>query len=211
MNRKAHWENVYTTRRATEVGWYRPRLELSLEWIGDLGLPVDAPIIDVGGGASTLVDDLLDAGYGAVSVLDISEAALIAAKERQGETAGRVTWIPGDVTAVELPSAGYELWHDRAVFHFLTDAEDQRRYRAALLESLRPGGRLIIGTFAPDAPPRCSGLPVQRYDKDLLARTLGPEFELERDDQQLHVTPGGVEQMYLYCQFRRRGRTSTTS
>jgi ubiquinone/menaquinone biosynthesis C-methylase UbiE len=153
-------------------------LQISLAWIKGLSLAVDAPIIDVGGGASTLVDNLLDAGYRSITVLDISEKALSSARARLGEKAERVAWLDGDATSVDLPSHHYELWHDRAVFHFLTEPRQQRTYRANLLKALKPGGHLIIATFAPEAPPKCSGLPVQRYSAEQLKNTLGGELPL---------------------------------
>jgi len=204
MNQKDHWEQVYSTKPTDKVGWYKPHLQTSLSWIKELGLTEDAPIIDVGGGASTLVDDLWDAGYRSITVLDISEKALSSIKARLGKRAELVTWLEGDITAVDLPTHRYELWHDRAVFHFLTAPEQQRKYRDNLLKALRPDGHLIIGTFAPEAPPKCSGLPVQRYTPDQLERMLGEEFKLKRNHKELHVTPGGVEQMYLYCHFHRQ-------
>ena len=203
MSPKDHWEQVYSTKRAEKLGWYRPCLQTSFTWIRELGLSVDAPIIDVGGGASTLTDDLLDAGYRSITVLDISDKALSLVKTRLRERAGLVTWLCGDITAIDLPTDYYRLWHDRAVFHFLTALEHQRIYRDNLLKALKVGGHLIIGTFAPEAPPKCSGLPVQRYSKKRLVSTLGGEFELMRYQNELHTTPGGVEQMYLYCHFRR--------
>lgn len=203
MNRKEHWESVYTTKSPQQVGWYEPHLQTSLRWIRGLGLPPDAPIIDVGGGASTLVDDLLGAGFEAITVLDISEEALWTVKGRLRQRAEQVTWLTGDITTIELPPDGYRVWHDRAVFHFLTDPDDRRRYRDNLLGALQPGGHVVVGTFAPEAPPRCSGLPVQRYDPERLDETLGPELELREHHRELHLTPGGVEQMYLYCLFRR--------
>jgi SAM-dependent methyltransferase len=209
LNRKNHWEQVYSTKPAEKLGWFKPHLQTSLAWIKALGLGVGAPILDVGGGASTLVDDLLAEGYRAITVLDISENALSSAQSRLGERSGLVTWLHGDITSVDLPMRQYELWHDRAVFHFLTEPEEQRQYRQQLLRALRPGGNLIIATFAPEAPPRCSGLPIQRYSLERLESTLGEEFELQRDHKELHVTPGGVEQMYLYCQFRMRPDNAT--
>jgi SAM-dependent methyltransferase len=203
MSQKDHWEQVYTTKPSEKLGWYEPHLQTSLSWIKELSLAVDAPIIDVGGGASTLVDDLLDAGYRSITVLDISEKALSSVKARLGKKAELVTWLDGDITSVDLPTHYYELWHDRAVFHFLTVLEHQRKYRDNLLKALKPGGHLIIGTFAPEAPPKCSGLPVQRYNPEQLENTLGGEFEVKRHHKELHITPGGVEQMYLYCHFRR--------
>ena len=203
MSQKDHWEQVYTTKPSEKLGWYEPHLQTSLSWIKGLSLAVDAPIIDVGGGASTLVDDLLDAGYRSITILDISEKALSSVKARLGKKAELVTWLDGDITLVDLPTHYYELWHDRAVFHFLTVLEQQRQYRDNLLKALKPGGHLIIGTFAPEAPPTCSGLPVQRYNPEQLENTLGGEFELKRHYKELHITPGGVEQMYLYCHFRK--------
>ncbi|RLA05776.1 MAG: SAM-dependent methyltransferase, partial [Gammaproteobacteria bacterium] len=148
-------------------------------------------------------DDLLETGYRSITVLDISENAIATARLRLAKKADQVTWLEGDITSVDLPTRGYELWHDRAVLHFLTEPEQQRMYRDNLLKALKPGGHLIIGTFAPEAPARCSGLPVQRYSAEQLENTLGDEFELVRQHNELHVTPGGVEQMYLYCQFRK--------
>jgi len=205
MTRKNHWEQVYTAKPAERLGWYKPNLQTSLQWIRDLGLPRNAPIIDVGGGASTLVDDLLTDGYESITVLDIAASALQQLRERLGKKGTGITWICADITAVDLPPHAYALWHDRAAFHFLTDAGDIARYRDRLLTALRPGGYVIIGTFAPQAPPQCSGLPVRRYDHEALARALGAEFTLLRHHEELHVTPGGVEQMYSYCTFQRRG------
>jgi SAM-dependent methyltransferase len=204
MRQKHHWEQVYSTKLAEKLGWYKPHLQTSFTWIKELGLDADAPIIDVGGGASTLVDDLLDAGYRSVTVLDISEQALSLVSARLGKKAELVTWFRGDVTSVDLPTHHYELWHDRAAFHFLTESDQQRQYRDKLLSALKPGGHVVIGTFAPEAPPKCSGLPVQRYTQDTLGETLGGEFELKRHHNELHVTPGGVQQLYLYCLFRRK-------
>ncbi len=150
-----------------------------------------------------MVDDLLNEGYRSVTVLDISEKVLASVKVRLGEKAERVTWLNGDITSIDLPSHYYEVWHDRAVFHFLTELEEQRKYRVNLLKSLKPGGHLIIAAFAPEAPPKCSGLPVHRYSPEQLVETLGGEFELKRHKKELHITPSRVEQMYLYCHFRR--------
>ncbi len=203
MQRRAHWDNVYSTRKHDEVGWFRPHLETSLQWIEDIGLAPDAPIIDVGGGASTLVDDLLDAGHTALTVVDISGKALAGVQERLGSRSDLVTWLVADITEAQLQRRSFRLWHDRAVFHFLVDAGDRRKYRDDLEAALVTGGHLVIGTFTPEAPPRCSGLPVQRYDLDALIAELGPGFELVRHRQEMHVTPGGVEQMYLFGHFRR--------
>ena len=203
MKRQDHWQHVYTTRATDEVGWYAPRLQTSIDWITKLGLSADSPIIDVGCGASTLVDDLLNAGYQSITALDISEQALSLAREQLSSESDLVTWLTADITTVELPAQEYELWHDRAVFHFLTEPEDRNSYRKNLLAALKPNGHVIIGTFAPEAPPKCSGLPVQRYSQQQLVDELGPEFALVNHLKEIHVTPGGIEQMYQYCQFRR--------
>jgi SAM-dependent methyltransferase len=203
MNQKDHWEQVYSTSLTQKLGWYEPHLQTSLSWIKGLNLAVGAPVIDVGGGASTLVDDLLEAGYRSITVLDISEKAASTVMARLGKRAELATWLEGDITSVDLPEHYFELWHDRAVFHFLTEQNQQRKYRETLKKALKPGGHLIVGTFAPEAPAKCSGLPVQRYSPKQLENTLGGEFELKRHHKELHITPGGVEQMFLYCQFRR--------
>jgi SAM-dependent methyltransferase len=203
MSQKNHWERVYSTKPTEKLGWYEPHLQTSSSWIKGLGLTADAPILDVGGGASTLVEDLLASGYRSITVLDLSAQALSLVKARLGSKAEEVTWLVGDITAVDLPTHHFELWHDRAVFHFLVAPEQREKYRSNLLKALKPGGHVIIAAFAPEAPPTCSGLPVQRYDPEQLANTLGREFELKRHQKELHVTPGGVEQMYLYCHFRR--------
>lgn len=198
-----HWDQAYSNKPTDRLGWFKPALETSLAWIKQLELAPDAPIIDVGGGASTLVDDLLGLGYRALTVLDISQRALELARQRLGAQSAAVDWLNADITSVDLPVSRFELWHDRAVFHFLTTPEQRSGYLRALLSALRPAGHVIIGTFAPDAPPRCSGLPVQRYTRDQLAAEFGDEFKLLRHHEELHITPGGVEQMYLYCHFRR--------
>jgi SAM-dependent methyltransferase len=203
MTQENHWEKVYSGKPSRKLGWYKPHLQTSLGWIEELSLGTDASIIDVGGGASTLVDDLLHAGYQSITVLDISEKALSSVRERLGKKAELVTWLTGDITSVDLPSNQYELWHDRAALHFLTEPDQQRKYRDQLLKALKPGGQLVVGVFALEAPPKCSGLPVQRYSKDELGDLLGAEFELIRHQKEQHVTPAGVEQMYLYCHFRR--------
>lgn len=203
--RKSHWEKVYATRSPVRLGWYRPRLETSLAWIEELALAPEAPIIDIGGGVSTLVDNLLDAGHEMIALLDISDKALELVKARLGSRAELVMWLGGDVTSVSLPKHHFDLWHDRAVFHFLMLPAEQERYRQQLLHAVKPGGQAIISTFAPEAPAKCSGLPVTRYDHAALQQTLGPSVQLERHSQEPHVTPGGVEQMYQSCQFRLAG------
>lgn len=203
MTQREHWEKVYLTNQPDKLGWYKPHLETSLKWIKELDLSEDSNIIDGGGGASTLVDDLLNEVYRSITVVDLSKKALALAKERLGERAKLVTWLEEDITSVPLAARHYDLWHDRAVFHFLTAPEQRQQYRINLLKALRPGGHLIIAAFAPEAPPKCSGLLVERYSADKLESTLGAKFELKRHKKELHITPGGVEQMYLYCHFRK--------
>jgi SAM-dependent methyltransferase len=203
MGMREHWDNAYLTRPLEKLGWYEPHLETSLKWINELDLGHGANIVDVGGGASTLVDDLLIAGYRSITVVDLSPRSLQLASERLGERAELVTWLSVDITTSPLPTSHYDLWHDRAVFHFMASAEQRLLYRNNLLQSLRPGGHLIIATFAPEAPPKCSGLLVERYSAAELESALGSEFRLRRHQEVLHITPGGVDQMYLYCHFQR--------
>ena len=203
MNRTGHWEKIYADKAADQVGWYTPRLETSLEWITALGLNPDDPIIDVGGGASTLVDDLLESGHTSLTVLDISGNALEQARQRLREKSESVNWLQGDITEIELPQNHYRLWHDRAVFHFLTEQSLQQSYRYRMLGALRPGGYVVMGCFAPDAPPTCSGLQVQRYTAEALSKTLGGAFALKRRNNEIHTTPSGVKQAYIYCLFQR--------
>ena len=200
---KDHWEQVYSTRMAEKLGWYRPRLDLSLTWIDEIGLDVGDPIIDVGGGTSTLIDNLIDEGFKSVIVLDISENALKTSRKRLGRQSRDIMWLDADVTSHQLPKNQFMLWHDRAMFHFLTAEEDRLTYRANLLRTLRPGGHAIIGTFAPEAPPRCSGLPVKRYDPDHLRAELGNELVFIKEEKMLHITPGGIEQWYQFSLFSR--------
>lgn len=204
MDYKAHWETVYATKAPTAVGWYEPHLDLSLEFIVYSGVSPEGQLIDVGGGASTLVDDLLARGFRHITLLDISGTALTVAKARLGKRAGDVVWIEGDITQVTLPSFYYDLWHDRAVFHFLTGAEDRRNYVEALHQALKPGGHSIIATFGPEAPPQCSGLDVIRYGPEHLHKEVGDSFELLESRSEIHLTPAGISQPYLYCHFRKK-------
>ncbi len=203
MQAKAHWERVYTTRAATELSWFQPHAERSLALIRGAGVPSTARIIDVGGGASTLVDDLLAAGYGDVSVLDISAHALAVARARLKARAHEVRWIEADVLQATLPRHAYDLWHDRAVFHFLTQAADRHAYVQQVLHAVRPGGLVIVATFAPDGPERCSGLPVMRYDPERLHAEFGAPFSLLRHEREAHYTPAGKVQQFIYCLCRK--------
>jgi SAM-dependent methyltransferase len=205
MNLKAHWEQAYVNRPPEQLGWYRPHLESSLALIAAAGLRPDQPLIDVGGGASTLVDDLLGLGYERITVADLSDAALERARRRLGERADAVTWVSADVLTAELPAGHYALWHDRAVFHFLTAAADRAAYLAQLRQALAPDGQALFGVFAPEAPPRCSGLEVRRYSLDALREEVGPGLVLAEHRFEAHTTPGGVAQRYLYCRFKRSG------
>lgn len=205
MNSKAHWEAVYASKTPAEMSWSQPQPARSLELLEQLGISPASAIIDVGSGVSTLVDVLLERGIGKVTLLDISGAALAQVKARLGARSASVTWIEGDVTQVDLGAgASYDFWHDRAVFHFLTGADDRRRYVAAAAHALRPGGAALIATFAPQGPQRCSGLDVVRYDSELLAREFGSEFSLERSTDELHHTPSGGVQAFTYTVLRRR-------
>src|SRR5688572_1585098 len=199
-----HWETVYRRRAPGEVSWYRPHLEKSLRFIEQAGLEKDAAIVDIGGGASTLVDDLLLRGYENVTVLDLSAKAITQARERLGARGDTVTWIVGDVTEVELPVHGYDFWHDRAVFHFLTDPGTRERYVAAARRALRPGGHILVATFGPSGPERCSGLPVARYSADGIHAQFGEEFRQVGSDEEVHQTPSGTEQEFVYCYCRVR-------
>jgi SAM-dependent methyltransferase len=203
-DRQAHWQRVWTTREADRVSWFESRADRSFALIRDVAEPPAAAIIDVGGGASVLVDRLLAEGFRDVTVLDVSAAALGIARARLGASADRVHWIASDVLAADLPERGYDLWHDRAVFHFLTEADDRQRYVHQLTRALRPDGHAVIACFAPEGPEKCSGLPVVRYDAPALAAELGPRFELLRSSRAEHSTPTGAAQQFLYALFRRR-------
>lgn len=201
---KAHWEAVHEARSPTELSWYQPQPTRSLELIEQLGLTPSTAIIDVGGGTSTLVDALLDRGVARVTVLDISRAALEHSKARLGARAASVEWIEAEITSVDLgESALYDVWHDRALFHFLTDRDDRRRYVSTVSRAVKPGGAALIATFALHGPSRCSGLDVMRYDSESLARELGSEFSVERSVDDLHHTPSGVVQAFTYTVLRR--------
>jgi 2-polyprenyl-3-methyl-5-hydroxy-6-metoxy-1,4-benzoquinol methylase len=198
--RQQHWENVYQTKGPESVSWFRPHLETSLAFIAHAtGGNLSAPIIDVGGGASTLVDDLVNCGYENVTVLDISQSALELAQTRLAAAAGVVRWLNADVVQAELPAQAFDVWHDRAVFHFLTAPEDRKRYASNVIRSLRPGGHAIMSTFGPEGPPKCSGLDVMRYDAASLHGELGAGFRLLESTVEFHNTPFGATQQFVYC------------
>lgn len=202
MESKDHWERVYATKPATDVSWYQEHAEQSLRMIHRTGASLNAAIIDVGGGASTLVDDLVAEGYSAVTVLDLSAAALDAAKVRLGERASAVRWLEADVLKAALPHHAFDLWHDRAVFHFLTSDADRQAYVATVLRSVKPAGHVIVATFAEDGPTQCSGLPVMRYSPTELHGQFGPSFALVKQDREEHHTPAGTVQKFIYCYCR---------
>jgi SAM-dependent methyltransferase len=201
-DRVAHWETVYTTKDESEVSWFQDNPESSLELIEQARPAPDSAIIDIGGGASRLVDALLERGFRRVTVLDISAAALDLAALRLGRRASEAQWIVADVTEWQ-PSRRFDVWHDRAAFHFLVDAKGREAYIARLKEALRPGGHAIIATFATDGPKTCSGLPVNRYDPAGLAKELGEEFALLDSRAHDHVTPSNSNQRFQFCLFRR--------
>lgn len=203
MDRKAHWEKVYRTKQPTEVSWYQAEPTLSLKLLAEVNVGPDATILDVGGGDSMLVDALVTGGFSHVTVLDISGTAVSRAQARLGPRAQEVVWLEADVTRVFLPFNAYDVWHDRAVFHFLTDPEDRARYVATAATALRPGGALIVATFALDGPTRCSGLEVARYSPEGLVREFGHEFALRHSLTDVHRTPSGVEQRFTYALFHR--------
>jgi len=204
MKAKDHWNRVYETKPAEAVSWFAPHLAESLAYIARTGVAKTAAIVDVGGGEATLVDDLLDAGYGDVAVLDLSGKALAVCRQRLGPRAEKVRWIEGDVLRHEFAPASVDVWHDRAVFHFLTDEADRRAYVAQVLRALKPGGFCIVGSFGPEGPRECSGLPVARYDAQGLHDEFGAPFVLLESHQSVHTTPWGAPQQFVYCFCRRR-------
>jgi SAM-dependent methyltransferase len=202
MDQRGHWETVYRTKAETDVSWFQESPKVSLDLIDMLGIAPQTGVIDVGGGASRLVDALLEKGFDAVTVLDISEPALAATRARLGKQADRVHWLAADATQWE-PKETYGLWHDRAAFHFLTEAADRAAYANRVARAVAPGGHVIIATFAPDGPERCSGLPVQRHDAESIGAVLGGNFALVDTRRHDHQTPGGSVQRFQFSTFRR--------
>jgi len=202
MNTKTHWEHIYETKAPTQVSWYQEHARFSLQYIRKTGIRKTDAIIDVGGGASTLVDDLVADGYQQISILDVSAVALQLARQRLGTRAVEVNWIEADITQADLPEQAYDLWHDRAVFHFLTQAIDRQRYIETVRHAVRVGGHIILATFAPDGPERCSGLDVVRYSPESLHREFGGNFEVVDSTRETHHTPFGTEQKFVYCYCR---------
>jgi SAM-dependent methyltransferase len=205
LERQAHWQNVYQTRGEREVSWFQEIPKISIDLIHASGVGADASIIDIGGGASRLVDILLAEGFRSLSVLDVSEKALATVRDRLGLRAKDVAWIVADVAAWR-PDKSYDLWHDRAAFHFLTAPSDRAAYAECVQNAVRPGGHVIIGTFAPDGPERCSGLPVIRHDAASIGETLGRSFKLIESSRHDHQTPGGTIQRFQFSRFQRQTR-----
>jgi 2-polyprenyl-3-methyl-5-hydroxy-6-metoxy-1,4-benzoquinol methylase len=201
MGSQTHWENVYRTKSPEQTSWYQPHLQTSLEWISQAAPGRSASIIDVGGGESTLAADLVALGYRNITVLDLSESAIEKSQNRLGDAAQQIKWLVTDVTEAALPPRSYDLWHDRALFHFLTGPGQRRAYVRRLVSSLRPKGHAVIATFGHDGPQKCSGLATNRYDAQSLLRELGPDFQLARSSLVDHQTPSGATQKFLYCHF----------
>ena len=198
VDRQQHWETVYSKKAVDEVSWFQAHAASSLRLIEGCA-DKDAYIIDVGGGASVLVDNLLDAGFRNLTVLDLAEPALAVSRARLGERALSVQWITADITRADLPAAHYDVWHDRAVFHFLTDPADRARYVEQVLKSVKPGGHVIVAAFGPGGPLQCSGLDVVRYDPEALHAEFGAPFRLLGHETESHQTPSGLEQEFVYC------------
>ncbi len=203
MTDKSHWEHIYETKDVTDVSWFQEHAVLSVRLIRATGLDTTARIIDVGGGASTLVDDLLSNGYSEVTVLDISGAALQRSKDRLGQRAENVTWVEADITQANLPENYYDLWHDRAVFHFLTDETDRAAYVKTVQRCVKTGGHIIVASFGLGGPEKCSGLNVVRYSPESMHDEFGDDFELVDSTTETHHTPFGTDQEFVYCYCRK--------
>jgi SAM-dependent methyltransferase len=212
FNRKDHWEHIYSEKASTDVSWYQQHPQRSLELIKATGVDATARIIDIGGGASTLADFILAAGYENLSVLDISQTAIKQARARLGQyadkRADKVTWLEHDITEPDITGLVtdglFDVWHDRAVFHFLTEPDDRARYVRTLSKALKPGGHVIIATFDLNGPTKCSGLDVERYSPETMSAALGETFNLVETSTEEHVTPGGSVQNFVYCRFVKR-------
>jgi 2-polyprenyl-3-methyl-5-hydroxy-6-metoxy-1,4-benzoquinol methylase len=202
MDTKKHWEHVYSTKKPDAVSWYRPHLETSLALIERAAGSKDAAIIDVGAGESTLVDDLLLRGYHKVTVLDVSQTAIDVSRQRLGSAAEQVRWLVGDITEIELEQGAYDVWHDRAVFHFLITHEQRLAYVQQVARSMKRDGHVIVSTFGPEGPTKCSGLEVARYDAETLHGEFGARFRFVESSKELHRTPSGTAQQFLYCYCR---------
>jgi len=196
---QAHWEKIYSTKGPTEVSWFSPHLQTSLDLIQRAATNPCASIMDVGGGESTLVDDLIALGYQNITVMDISHVAVEHTKKRLGPASDAVKWLVVDVIRAELPARSYDIWHDRAVFHFLTEPAQRLAYVRQVASSVKRGGHVVVGTFGPEGPTTCSGLDTMRYDAESLHGEFGPSFRLIESSKELHRTPSGTTQQFLYC------------
>jgi ubiquinone/menaquinone biosynthesis C-methylase UbiE len=199
MESKEHWEKVYSAKASKEVSWFQEHAQLSMKLIRDANSSTSASVIDVGGGTATLVDDLLACGYDNVTILDLSQAALTTAKVRLGDKSKRVSWMEADVLKADFPKDAFDIWHDRAVFHFLTTEAERQAYVHQVIHAVKPGGVVIVATFAEDGPTQCSGLPVMRYSAEELHSEFGQPFRLLGHEKESHHTPGGNEQKFVYC------------
>lgn len=195
---RAHWDNIYGSKATDQLSWFQLQPEPSLQLIQQRAVSLQAQIIDVGGGASLLVNALLSQGYKHLTVLDLSERALATAQQRLAAEASNVIWMVGDILSIALPRQGYDIWHDRAVFHFLVDPDDRQHYAEQVARSLKPGGHLILATFAQDGPKQCSGLPVVRHSAESLQQVFGQQMTLQHQRHITHITPSGVDQKFLY-------------
>jgi 2-polyprenyl-3-methyl-5-hydroxy-6-metoxy-1,4-benzoquinol methylase len=201
MDSKTHWETVYQTKAAHEVSWYRSHLDNSLALITQAAADLNAVVIDIGGGEATLVDDLIERGYQHLSILDISQAAIDTTKQRLGSVADRINWLVDDITTANLPPQQYDVWHDRAVFHFLTLPAQRAAYVRQVLHAVKPGGQIIMATFGVDGPEKCSGLEIVRYSSASLQAEFGDRFQLLETSTELHETPFQTTQQFVYCHF----------
>jgi SAM-dependent methyltransferase len=205
QDRAAHWNTVYSTKADNQVSWFEPRPDISLELIQEAGLGTSARVIDIGGGTSRLIDHLLDAGFRNLTLLDVSDEALQRVRTRLGPRAAQVRFVRADAAQWE-PDATFDLWHDRAALHFLTDEAERAHYGAAVRQAMAPGGVVVLGSFALAGPERCSGLPVQRYDAAAMQQLLGPDFHLETSFESDHMTPSRAMQRFQFARFRRRSQ-----
>ena len=203
MQNKEYWENVYTTKATDSVSWFQEHAEISLSLIQNANIEKNASIIDIGGGASTLVDDLVLNGYSKISVLDLSNTALETSQSRLGLAAEPINWLVADITKIHFPEHEFDLWHDRAVFHFLTEPEDRLAYIKNILHSVKPKGQVIISTFAEDGPTKCSGLSVIGYSAESLQAEFGNSFLLKKNLNETHSTPSGATQKFIFCLFEK--------
>lgn len=203
VDNQPHWDEVYQTKSATSVSWHQQHARQSLAFILSTGAPKKSSIIDVGSGASTFIDDLLAEGFTNITALDIAESGLAVTRQRLGDRADLVQWLVTDITNALLLSEHFDIWHDRAVFHFLVDAKQRQKYLEIMQQAVKAGGHIIMATFAEDGPEKCSGLPVMRYSAESLARALGPAFELLETSRESHQTPAGNAQSFIYCRFRK--------